>query len=200
MLLKMTLNWNTMFKWTMRFCTYSCKTSNYNIFGYRIKISFATFFLLLNLMSAVRSVTGGGGWECPVRGWARHSQVLLSTLPRTPSPSQVSSARRLSSNSKLQLQMADRSGGSGEEGKVSSNVARVSPVAMVAPTSPTSPATENNSKLSPPPSYKVAVYESHKVEQDSRETWDKKIEFLLAVVGFAVDLGNVSETLLCIFL
>lgn len=96
--------------------------------------------------------------------------------------------------------MADRSGGSGEEGKVSSNVARVSPVAMVAPTSPTSPATENNSKLSPPPSYKVAVYESHKVEQDSRETWDKKIEFLLAVVGFAVDLGNVSETLLCIFL
>ena len=92
--------------------------------------------------------------------------------------------------------MADRSGGSGEEGKVSSNVARVSPVAMVAPTSPTSPGT----KLSPPPSYKVAVYESHKVEQDSRETWDKKIEFLLAVVGFAVDLGNVSETLLCIFL
>ena len=80
---------------------------------------------------------------------------------------------------------------------MSSNVARVSPVAMVAPTSP---ATENNSKLSPPPSYKVAVYESHKVEQDSRETWDKKIEFLLAVVGFAVDLGNVSETLLCIFL
>ena len=96
--------------------------------------------------------------------------------------------------------MADRSGGSGEEGKVSSNVARVSPVAMVAPTSPTPPPTENNSKLSPPPSYKVAVYESHKVEQDSRETWDKKIEFLLAVVGFAVDLGNVSETLLCIFL
>ncbi|XP_023243740.1 sodium-dependent serotonin transporter-like [Centruroides sculpturatus] len=26
---------------------------------------------------------------------------------------------------------------------------------------------------------------------DSRETWDKKIEFLLAVIGFAVDLGNV---------
>lgn len=24
-----------------------------------------------------------------------------------------------------------------------------------------------------------------------RETWDKKVEFLLAVVGFAVDLGNV---------
>lgn len=24
-----------------------------------------------------------------------------------------------------------------------------------------------------------------------RETWDKKIEFLLAVIGFAVDLGNV---------
>ncbi|KAL3285118.1 hypothetical protein HHI36_019242 [Cryptolaemus montrouzieri] len=25
----------------------------------------------------------------------------------------------------------------------------------------------------------------------TRETWDKKVEFLLAVVGFAVDLGNV---------
>jgi hypothetical protein len=26
---------------------------------------------------------------------------------------------------------------------------------------------------------------------EARETWGKKIEFLLAVVGFAVDLGNV---------
>ncbi|GFQ66457.1 hypothetical protein TNCT_495131, partial [Trichonephila clavata] len=26
---------------------------------------------------------------------------------------------------------------------------------------------------------------------DDRETWDKKAEFLLAVIGFAVDLGNV---------
>lgn len=28
-------------------------------------------------------------------------------------------------------------------------------------------------------------------ESIGRETWSKKIEFLLAVVGFAVDLGNV---------
>ena len=28
-------------------------------------------------------------------------------------------------------------------------------------------------------------------EAIGRETWSKKIEFLLAVVGFAVDLGNV---------
>lgn len=28
-------------------------------------------------------------------------------------------------------------------------------------------------------------------EPPPRETWDKKVEFLLAVVGFAVDLGNV---------
>ena len=89
--------------------------------------------------------------------------------------------------------MADKSGGSGEEGKVvSSNVARVSPVAMVVATSP-SPTTTTDTKLSPPPSYKVAVYEAKAAEQSepSRETWDKKIEFLLAVVGFAVDLGNV---------
>ena len=26
---------------------------------------------------------------------------------------------------------------------------------------------------------------------EGRESWDKKIEFLLAVIGFAVDLGNV---------
>lgn len=32
----------------------------------------------------------------------------------------------------------------------------------------------------------------HSVDMnDDRETWDKKIEFLLAVIGFAVDLGNV---------
>ena len=35
-------------------------------------------------------------------------------------------------------------------------------------------------------------YNYREVEEGGdRETWDKKIEFLLAVVGFAVDLGNV---------
>ncbi|KAK9504505.1 hypothetical protein O3M35_010822 [Rhynocoris fuscipes] len=29
------------------------------------------------------------------------------------------------------------------------------------------------------------------VLQASRDTWSKKVEFLLAVIGFAVDLGNV---------
>jgi hypothetical protein len=29
------------------------------------------------------------------------------------------------------------------------------------------------------------------IASDGRETWDKKVEFLLAVIGFAVDLGNV---------
>lgn len=29
------------------------------------------------------------------------------------------------------------------------------------------------------------------VLQAARDTWSKKVEFLLAVIGFAVDLGNV---------
>jgi hypothetical protein len=36
----------------------------------------------------------------------------------------------------------------------------------------------------------VAIVEKTKSSVE-RERWDKKIEFLLAVVGFAVDLGNV---------
>ena len=51
------------------------------------------------------------------------------------------------------VQMTDKSGGREEE-KLS-NVARVSPVAQ-ASSAPDQPAT----KLSPPPSYKVAVYEA----------------------------------------
>lgn len=35
------------------------------------------------------------------------------------------------------------------------------------------------------------IKEIHSNDIIERETWDKKIEFLLAVIGFAVDLGNV---------
>ena len=36
-------------------------------------------------------------------------------------------------------------------------------------------------------------------QRDERETWDKKTEFLLAVIGFAVDLGNVRLSPFCLF-
>ena len=36
-----------------------------------------------------------------------------------------------------------------------------------------------------------AVVVTRSREPPPRETWGKKVEFLLAVIGFAVDLGNV---------
>ena len=65
----------------------------------------------------------------------------------------------------------------------------------------------SHTKLSPPPSYKAVISSSTRgaasfmpllfsemvvdTEEPEREVWGKKIEFLLAVIGFAVDLGNV---------
>lgn len=41
-------------------------------------------------------------------------------------------------------------------------------------------------KMNPPPEG-----QQQKQPLKKRENWDKNIEFLLAVIGFAVDLGNV---------
>lgn len=37
----------------------------------------------------------------------------------------------------------------------------------------------------------VAPSQSNPGEEEDRETWGKKIDFLLSVIGFAVDLANV---------
>ena len=51
------------------------------------------------------------------------------------------------------------------------------------PSNPASPHSDHDAPI---------VHES--IVLIERETWDKKTEFLLAVIGFAVDLGNVSLT------
>ncbi|EFA12713.1 sodium-dependent serotonin transporter [Tribolium castaneum] len=48
-----------------------------------------------------------------------------------------------------------------------------------------------NSKLQQPPKDPTRVVVVALTPDRRRETWNKKVEFLLAVVGFAVDLGNV---------
>ncbi|ERL87477.1 hypothetical protein D910_04869 [Dendroctonus ponderosae] len=63
---------------------------------------------------------------------------------------------------------------------------------------------ENSCKKSPTRTYGTCKENSYKPCKDvarvvvvgltperRRETWNKKVEFLLAVIGFAVDLGNV---------
>ena len=37
----------------------------------------------------------------------------------------------------------------------------------------------------------ISTSSSNSVENDERETWNKKLSFLLSVIGFAVDLSNV---------
>lgn len=79
--------------------------------------------------------------------------------------------------------LAEDKGGGGEvDGEVDSNKGLISsnptPLHVAAP-------------ASPPPTTTLLTEIVEPGQGDGRETWDKKVEFLLAVIGFAVDLGNV---------
>lgn len=50
---------------------------------------------------------------------------------------------------------------------------------------------KNNAKNNKPSKEVTRVVVVALTSDRTRETWNKKVEFLLAVVGFAVDLGNV---------
>lgn len=87
-----------------------------------------------------------------------------------------------------------------------SSSSRSRPTDLTSPV-PTDRGKKSNFKMiTPPPLHTIQVPNedaiNHKrpstctttskaAEFDDRETWDKKTEFLLAVIGFAVDLGNV---------
>lgn len=51
--------------------------------------------------------------------------------------------------------------------------------------------TKSDNNLSTEPCKNATTPLSLALASDGRETWNKKVEFLLAVIGFAVDLGNV---------
>jgi len=51
--------------------------------------------------------------------------------------------------------------------------------------------TKSDNNLAPEPCKSATTALTIALASDGRETWDKKVEFLLAVIGFAVDLGNV---------
>lgn len=86
----------------------------------------------------------------------------------------------------------------------SSSHPRPSDLKSPIPTDRGAKSSSNFKMITPPPPQTIAVPndddQNHKRlstsktadDMEDRETWDKKTEFLLAVIGFAVDLGNVS--------
>lgn len=88
-------------------------------------------------------------------------------------------------------------GGGGGEGAADGEVASCKGLLTATPGPTPDPTPSHNNKVTPTPSMTLLATAStgggvsHNSDLPERETWDKKVEFLLAVIGFAVDLGNV---------
>lgn len=78
-----------------------------------------------------------------------------------------------------------------QDGKKNDTKATTTTTLATTTTTTTTSSTTNSKSYNKPNADCTRVVVVALTSDRNRETWNKKVEFLLAVIGFAVDLGNV---------